>query len=548
MKANGMTIGQRLTLGFAATLAIMLILTLIGIQRVGAIKDNLHEANEIHGIKLQHALDLRGSVHDRAIALRDVVLVNSAADAAALVADIERLAGDYTRSAQALEAMLTPANGTVQKEYELYEAVKAAQAKTLPLTRQVIDLRNAGDLEQARQLLLGQSAPAYVEWLDGINGFLEQQEKLQHFHSNAATTIASGFIWLMIGLCLVALLIGSILAVAITRQLLRELGAEPGEVRNLAAAVGRGELNVAPHASHHPDSIMASLIEMTRQLQDTVAHVRQTAVSVASGSSRISQHNEQMADRSEQSASALTETAAAMEQLGATVKQNADNARQADRLASSASQVASQGGELMHSVVDTMGAIHNRSKEIADIISLIDSIAFQTNILALNASVEAARAGEQGRGFAVVAGEVRQLAQRTAEAAKNITQLISETLQRVERGAALVDEAESTTLEIVAATARVSQIMTDISNASAEQSTGVEQATQAVTEMDQSTQHNRSLVEESASAAQHLRDQANQLVAAMAVFRLDGEAATQPTAAAARTPRAPQPAVLDSWS
>jgi methyl-accepting chemotaxis protein len=269
------------------------------------------------------------------------------------------------------------------------------------------------------------------------------------------------------------------------------------------------------------------LLQAMQAMQDAltrvVGTVRERAESVATASAQIAQGNSDLSSRTEQQASALEETAASMEELGSTVKQNADNARQADQLAQGASAVAIRGGEVVGQVVDTMKGINDSSKKIADIIGTIDGIAFQTNILALNAAVEAARAGEQGRGFAVVAAEVRNLAQRSAEAAKEIKALITASVQRVEHGTALADQAGSTMQEVVSSIRRVTDIMGEISSASVEQSQGVAQVGEAVSQMDQVTQQNAALVEESAAAAESLKVQAQQLVATVAVFRVSNK-------------------------
>ncbi len=268
--------------------------------------------------------------------------------------------------------------------------------------------------------------------------------------------------------------------------------------------------------------LLASLEEMQTSLSNIVTTVRQSSDSVATASSQIAQGNADMSARTESQASALEETAASMEELSSTVRQNADNARQANQLAQSASTVAVQGGEVVSQVVDTMKGINDASRKIADIISVIDGIAFQTNILALNAAVEAARAGEQGRGFAVVASEVRNLAGRSAEAAKEIKSLITASVERVELGSTLVGQAGTTMDEIVNSIRRVADIMGEISAASAEQSAGVSQVGEAVTQMDQATQQNAALVEEMSAAAASLRSQAQELVQAVAVFKVGG--------------------------
>jgi methyl-accepting chemotaxis protein len=266
--------------------------------------------------------------------------------------------------------------------------------------------------------------------------------------------------------------------------------------------------------------LLIALKEMQASLAAVVSNVRQNSESVASASAQIAQGNLDLSQRTEQQASALQQTAASMEQLGSTVKQNADNARQANQLAQGASSVAVRGGAVVGQVVETMKGINDSSRKIADIIGVIDGIAFQTNILALNAAVEAARAGEQGRGFAVVASEVRSLAQRSAAAAKEIKSLIGVSVERVEQGTALVDQAGATMTEIVGSIKRVTDIMGEISAASTEQSSGVAQVGQAVSQMDQATQQNAALVEESAAAAENLKGQAQRLVQTVAEFKL----------------------------
>jgi methyl-accepting chemotaxis protein len=320
----------------------------------------------------------------------------------------------------------------------------------------------------------------------------------------------------------VLLLLSGALAVLLHRLVLRPLGGDPAEAAALARRVAAGDLStrvaLRPGDTH---SLMAALSSMQRQLSQMVAGVRAGADSVATASTQIAQGNLDLSQRTEEQASALQQTAATMDQLGATVRHNADSARQANQLAQSASAVAGKGGAVVGQVVETMRGISESSRQIGDIIGVIDGIAFQTNILALNAAVEAARAGEQGRGFAVVAGEVRTLAQRSAEAAKEIKGLIGRSVAQVEQGTSLVDQAGQTMDDIVASIRRVSDIVSEIASASAEQSTGISQVGDAVTQMDQTTQRNAALVEQSAAAAESLKGHAQQLVQAVSVFKLD---------------------------
>ena len=325
-----------------------------------------------------------------------------------------------------------------------------------------------------------------------------------------------------LGLGILSILLVSLgLAFALDRLVLRPIGGEPEDAARITERVAHGDLSqpIALRA-HDSTSLMAQLQGMQNSLASVVANVRQGAESVATAGAQISQGNHDLSGRTESQASALEQTAASMEQLSSTVTQNADNARHANELARSASRVAVQGGEAVARVIDTMQDINDSSRKIADIIGVIDGIAFQTNILALNAAVEAARAGEQGRGFAVVASEVRSLAGRSADAAKEIKTLIGASVGRVEVGATQVTQAGQTMTEVVQAIQRVTDIMGEISAASAEQSAGVGQIGEAITQMDQVTQQNAALVEEMAAAASSLQNQAQDLVQTVAVFQL----------------------------
>jgi methyl-accepting chemotaxis protein len=330
---------------------------------------------------------------------------------------------------------------------------------------------------------------------------------------------------LSVDLALSILAIGLAVGLAwlVTRSTMRQLGGDPAYAKEVVSRMSSGDFSRPVEvADGDRSSLLATMANMQNELGRVIADVRQAAQAIASASSQIAQGNLDLSGRTEQQASSLEETAAAMEELASTVGHNAENARQANQLANSASAVAETGGKTVQQVVSTMTDIAGSSTRIQEIIGVIDGIAFQTNILALNAAVEAARAGEQGRGFAVVAAEVRTLAQRSAEAAKEIKVLITESVTKVDSGAALVHNAGAQMEQIVTAVARVTDIVGEIASASAEQSSGINQVNQAVTQMDQSTQQNAALVEEASAASTNLEEQAKRLVSAVAGFVLAG--------------------------
>lgn len=325
------------------------------------------------------------------------------------------------------------------------------------------------------------------------------------------------------GIALLATLIAVGLNLLLQSTVRKELGGDPAMAREALAQVAQGNLTSRIPNQGDRTSLMGVMQQMQDSLQALVKGVRVSANGIATATQEIAAGSQDLSNRTEQQASALQETAASMEELGSTVQQNADSARQANQMAMNASDVATQGGEVVGQVVETMKGINESSRKISDIISVIDGIAFQTNILALNAAVEAARAGEQGRGFAVVASEVRSLAGRSAEAAKEIKSLISVSVERVEQGTTLVDKAGATMAEVVDSIRRVTDIMGQINASSAEQSLGVSQVGEAVTLMDQTTQQNAALVEQMAAAAASLNGQSNDMVQTVAVFHLPGD-------------------------
>lgn len=444
-------------------------------------------------------------------------------------------------------AALQAQMNAIKKEYEslintpaerqAYDTLLTERKEYVQLMQNLFALSRSGEVEKSRELLGGRS----LELFNQSSKTLDKIIAIKNEQSTAEVAAAKHVYDQALLILIVSGVLSVLLAIAAAVWIIRSIQRPLQSAVEVADKVAEGDLtsHIQVHSKDELGMLLASLQRMQASLVQTVQTVRSGAEGVATASSQIAMGNSDLSSRTEEQASALEQTAASMEQLGSTVRQNADNARQANQLALSASTVALEGGEVVGQVVDTMRGINESSRKISDIIGVIDSIAFQTNILALNAAVEAARAGEQGRGFAVVAGEVRNLAQRSAEAAKEIKGLISDSVERVELGSQLVDKAGNTMTEVVNSIRRVTDIMGEISAASSEQSQGVAQVGEAVTQMDQTTQQNAALVEESAAAADSLQKQAQELVDAVSVFRLAATAAAAPAARSMGVPVRP---------
>ena len=486
-------------------------ITLFQLQGIQSSLDKIVTANNVKLALMNSKID---SVHVVSRVMRTLVIMTDPGQKAVETKKIDQAREKYDAAHAKVLALQSSDAGKIN-----VAAIEVAMAKARPLNNKVIELGVAGQTQEALSLLMAEAGPATQVWQDALADDLRYREARNQVEYDAAQAdyvVARNTLLIS---ALFSLIVATALALWVIRSIRGQLGGEPADVAQLANAIADADLSgaVAVRAGD-TTSVVAAMARMQQALTTIVGSVRGNADSVSTASAEIAQGNLDLSSRTEQQASALEQTAASMEQLGATVKQNAESARQANQLALNASSVAVQGGEVVGLVVQTMKGINESSRKISDIISVIDGIAFQTNILALNAAVEAARAGEQGRGFAVVASEVRSLAGRSADAAKEIKSLINASVERVEQGSALVDQAGATMTEVVDSIRRVTDIMGEISAASNEQASGVSQVSEVVMQMDQATQQNAALVEEMAAAAGSLKAQAQELVQTVAVF------------------------------
>lgn len=514
-------IRTQLMLGFSFLMVLMVVLATFGIIRVQQVEGLLGTINDVNAAKMRQAINFRGSVHDRAISVRDIVLSTSPAQIDKHAKDIEILAQAYSKAAVALDQVFAADKNLSAKEREYLSNIQRIERETIPLMEKTIALSRAGSTAEASELLDKQLAPAFTAWLGAINQMIDGLESVNQSLGEKVRDITSNFMAIKALLTALTILLGIVAAFAITRSLLRQLGGELTYAVDIARRIAAGDLATRIEtAPADTTSLVATMKAMRDSLADIVQQVNEGTHAIEAVSSRIAEGNKDLAGRTEVQAQSLQSTAVTMIELTDTVKRNAESAAMANSQALTASTVAIRGGEAVEKVVQTMGGINTFSRKISEIIGVIDGIAFQTNILALNAAVEAARAGEHGKGFAVVASEVRTLAQRSASAAKEIAGLISDSVQKVDEGGRLVADAGQTMREIVDSVRKVTDIMQEIAQASQEQTTGIEQINRVISQMDTTTQQNAELVDNSAAAASAMYDQAVTLSRTVARFRL----------------------------
>jgi len=518
---TSLKIGTKLLLGFGLILACLVGVAVLSLARMGSISAAVAHQASVQQDRLDPLYVAREALDQTGLAARNAYIFTEAAAAQQELAILDRERALYL----AQLALLAPRFEGNAQFAELRRDLQA-MARELDRPRQY---RNANQMAEYGQFLVKECSPLRRKIVAEIDGLIKALQADQLAANAVAEAQLRQSTTLITIVASIAALLGMAVAWTITRSLQRQLGAEPAYAAEVSTRIAHGELAVEVAVRDGDD---ASLIHSIRAMRDNLAaivgRVRTGTDAIASASSEIAQGNADLAQRTEQQAGAIEEVASTLEQLTATVRANAGNAERANALAQSASSVSVEGGAVVDKVVVTMNSINASARKIVDIISVIDAIAFQTNILALNAAVEAARAGEQGRGFAVVATEVRNLAQRSASAAKEIKALIDDSVYQVGVGTDLVGQAGATMQKVVASVHSVTDIMADISRASAEQTVGLEQVNHALGGIDSLTQQNSALVEEASAAAQELRHQAESLAQVVGVFKLAAYAGHAP--------------------
>jgi methyl-accepting chemotaxis protein len=523
---SNLKIGTRLGLAFATLVGLLLLMAVAAVGQAGRLQGNTeyYESNVLPSMKI--IADFYEGASD---ARRTTFLLITLSDPEEIKKVEARFAKEVEVGQKALDTYEQQDMFYDDKDKQLWAAAKASlQAwrvshdKVLELNRK--RLSDPTQADAARTLMLGDARVVNLALIKAKTDWESYNDDIAKEVTLRGRATYRAVLWILGGVTTLAVLVGLVAAVAITRSITRPLA----DALRVTQAVASGDLTQHLHSDARDElgDLLNSLDQMSINLSQMVRSVREGTEAIATASAEIAQGNSDLSSRTEQQAANLQQTAASMDQMTGTVKSNSDNARAASDLSIQASDVAARGGQAVSQVVETMGRIQDSSRKIADIISVIDGIAFQTNILALNAAVEAARAGEQGRGFAVVASEVRSLAQRSAQAAKEINGLITDSVDKVETGTRQVNSAGITIREAVDQVRKVSELISDITRSSTEQSTGVDQINTAVNQLDQATQQNAALVEETAAAAESLRQQAERLSQAVAVFRISASTAS----------------------
>jgi len=614
-QVSGISISQRFLVGFGIMLTLLIGISVFASLRVSDIAHNLDIINHVNSVKQRYAINFRGSVHNRAIALRDVVLVPDQDDVNANIATINLLSAVYDQSAAPMDALMASGAQVTPDEVSILASIKATQAITLPVIQQVIALRQSGDIKGATNMVLTQAKPDFIQWLGQINQFIDLEQAKNQAIGDQTAAIADGFFWLIFAACGGGLALGVVIAwwsmralgplkdivkimgeiaagdvnvrvpcvergdevgaIARAVQVFRDNAAEQHKleaaaaqfqsgldakvkemqasfevsradsnslIRSMGAALAglaKGDLTVRAEkvgaAEHH--ILIEDLNGAIVSMQETMVSIGANTQAVRSGAEEITQASDDLSRRTEQQAASLEQTAAALDEITATVRKTAEGAKEAREVVAAAKNDAERSGDVVKETVAAMSGIESSSKQISNIIGVIDEIAFQTNLLALNAGVEAARAGDAGRGFAVVATEVRALAQRSADAAKEIKTLISASGAQVASGVTLVGETGKALGRTLEQVEQLNRLVSEIAASAQEQATGLQEVNTAVNQMDQVTQQNAAMVEQSTAASHSLGSEAAELARLVAQFQTG--AATQPHAARRAAPKPP---------
>lgn len=527
MKKSGtLTIKMRLTFSYAILACAVVLVSAMGLFALS--KSQSHFENQVKNVEQIQTLinDILDAANARAVAARNLALIT---DPQEVIVENKAVVASFAKLNNALKDLKSAVQTNKASTDALrtnFAEIENIEAKYAVVATDIVKLALVGDRENATVKISKDCRPLLVALIAAIEKAKAEINSISQNSVIVSEQESNKLLIEILAISMLAVGLAIFMGVIITKKITQPLG----EAVKIAETVASGNLTtrIEVNSNDETGKLIQALKEMQDSLIDVISNVRQSSDRVASASREIAVGNMDLSSRTESQASSLEETAASMEELGTTVNQNADNAIRANKLADNASAIAIRGGEVVSKVVETMKDINDSSRKISDILSVIDGIAFQTNILALNAAVEAARAGEQGRGFAVVASEVRNLAQRSASAAKDIKSLISDSVQRVELGTSLVDQAGETMQEIVEGIRSVSDLMKEISTASVEQSNGVNQVGQAVVQMDETTQQNAALVEEMAAASGTLETQSNELVNAVSVFVINAGPNTAP--------------------
>ncbi len=538
MNLRDFTIGTRLRIGFGGILLILVAMVLMTNYLNFSNKSKLTTGLEQSTAKNLQAGAMKSAMLETGIAMRNIGLQSDVSLMQKEEQKVKDHRAHYDKAIADLKAL-----GLNDDEKKVLADISKLDADTDSAFKEAIGQVLAFNSEGAAKVISGRIDPLNQQTLGQINKLVDMQQADAKHVMEGSVTADRSLMFVLFGLGAVAVALGVVCAVVITRSIVVPLSGAVAVAQRVAAGELTSEFTV--EGKDETSELLQALKDMNESLAKTVGDVRSGTELITTASHEIAAGNADLSSRTESQASSLEQTASSMEELTSTVKQNADNARQANQLAVTASSVAEKGGSVVSQVVETMGSIKASSSKIVDIIGVIDGIAFQTNILALNAAVEAARAGEQGRGFAVVASEVRNLAQRSAGAAKEIKGLIGDSVDKVDAGSRLVDEAGQTMDLIVTSIRQVADIMGEITAATQEQSNGIEEVNQAITQMDEMTQQNAALVEQSAAAAESMQEQAEMLARAVSVFKLSeavGMGRPAPAIAAPAKRAVPKPA------